>query len=140
MNTLRNMSLAELIQTAYDSQMEFRWVTIGANKSAPDGEKGGTPVKIGPGGEIHAGPKNLVGRDLDNMKKPPAPNRVARQNSQDTIAARRKAAQGIQAIQKDLQSSPQGYPELQVEKIKDLINNLLFQTSWVVMRNGFFPG
>lgn len=43
-----------------------RWVTIGADEV----EGGGTPVFLGPGGEIKKGPARLVGHDVDKI--PPA--------------------------------------------------------------------
>jgi len=45
-----------------------QWVTIGGGPG-PSGERhaGGTPVKIAPGGEIAAGPKNLAGKHIDQV-------------------------------------------------------------------------
>ena len=43
-----------------------RWITIGANKSAPKGKRGGTPVKI-LGDHIVAGPPGMVDRHLGHM-------------------------------------------------------------------------
>jgi hypothetical protein len=45
-----------------------RWVTIGANE-APPGHKGGTPVRIDRG-RIVAGPAELTGRKLTELKAP----------------------------------------------------------------------
>lgn len=61
-----------------------QWVTIGGG-AGPGGQKhaGGTPVKIGPGGEIAAGPKGLKGEQIDQVDKnkdggaePPQPSPV----------------------------------------------------------------
>ena len=40
-----------------------QWITVGADKSAPPGDKGGTHVFI-EGGKVTHGPKGLVGRAL----------------------------------------------------------------------------
>lgn len=45
------------------------WITIGGDKSAPPGEKGGTRVYI-EDGKIIAGPRALEGRKLSNLSKP----------------------------------------------------------------------
>jgi hypothetical protein len=58
---------------------EGRWVTIGSDKSAPPGEKGGTPVYIGKDGTIEAGPQRLEGRNVSNLKEPAKPKQTAPQ-------------------------------------------------------------
>jgi len=58
------------------------WVTIGGNKSAPKGEKGGTPVYI-EDGKVTKGPSSLKGRDVDNLQNkerqgPPKPSQESK--------------------------------------------------------------
>ena len=48
-----------------------KWITIGADKSKPKGEQGGTPVFIGSDDRVLGGPKNLINRDIGNLSKPP---------------------------------------------------------------------
>lgn len=43
------------------------WITIGGNKGAPAGSKGGTPVKLGEGGKIIAGPSHLEGHSVGSL-------------------------------------------------------------------------
>lgn len=49
-------------------EADGRWITIGANKEAPRGEKGGTPVFVSSSGEITKGPSEIKGQDFRNIK------------------------------------------------------------------------
>lgn len=62
----------------YDAGGEGRWITIGSDKSAPRGEKGGTPVFIKKDGEITKGPPSLKGRSLDNLSRPAPGNELGK--------------------------------------------------------------
>ncbi len=66
---------AAIGQAAFDAFVERyrgdgRWITIGSDKDAPRGEKGGTPVFVDGGGEIQKGPKALEGQHVGRIKKP----------------------------------------------------------------------
>ncbi len=61
---LAQPALVAMVQEAY-----AKWVTIGADGSAPDGKKGGTPVQIDDSGNIVAGPKSLQGHHVDSIPK-----------------------------------------------------------------------
>lgn len=69
------LDAAELVQAANhvirmnSDKDALRWITIGSNKSAPKGEKGGTPVQISGSGEIKKGPKSLEGRNVGKLSK-----------------------------------------------------------------------
>jgi hypothetical protein len=86
----------------YAAAEEGRWITIGGGPGEKGQEHaGGTPVKIGKGGKILAGPAALAGKDIDNLngkKKgedkpaPPAPPAPAPVQPKPPAAATPKPA------------------------------------------------
>jgi hypothetical protein len=71
MPTFRELFAAECRRRGYveryDRDGTARWITIGADKSAPPGQRGGTPVKVGGDGRIESGPSALRGRRLTDL-------------------------------------------------------------------------
>lgn len=71
----RYQAIAEVVIERYAAEVEQyresdgQWITIGADKDAKKGEKGGTPVFIGPGGTIQKGPRQLEGHRVDQLNK-----------------------------------------------------------------------
>jgi hypothetical protein len=52
----------------YEATEGGRWITIGSNKEAPKGEKGGTPVFVKGDGEIAKGPPSLKGQKIGSIR------------------------------------------------------------------------
>ncbi len=54
--------IADMVREGYS-----KWVTIGGNKSAPEGSRGGTPVQLDGSGNIISGPKSLAGHHVGSI-------------------------------------------------------------------------
>ena len=57
----------------------FKWITIGGHPDGGKRHKGGSPVKVGPGGKIVAGPDHLEGKTLDQISQGPSGDELKQQ-------------------------------------------------------------
>lgn len=73
----------------YPLQFEAGWITIGANKSAPKGKKGGVPVKV-KDGRIVAGPAALQDRKIGNLNADAKPSHPSPDETKGQAAGRRR--------------------------------------------------
>lgn len=83
--------------------MQFgRWVTMGAHKENPPGEKGGSPVFIEDDGSISAGPETLRGRNVNKtgtgtMIPKPVPKRdTPRERSSSSVKSKEPPVEGVE--------------------------------------------
>lgn len=82
------------------------WITIGSNKSAPKGQKGGTPVMV-KDGKIVKGPAALQQKSIGNLKGPAEDDRSKKKEQVDAKsyehARRRKEARKLGIHPDDVQ-------------------------------------
>ena len=83
-------SYSRVAQQAVESYMRrsgqvdrYEWITIGSDKSAPEGDKGGSPVFVGPGGTIEKGPDSLEGENLGDLDQDKEQQHTEKKRRQD---------------------------------------------------------